>query len=85
MFGFLHRVRKNSELESYLERIHNNESNNYKDAAQEYFRTFDKRLTEMTEAGTLKEEQVKYYEGIRSEIGHRLKGYSHKEQKPYWT
>ena len=82
MLGFM---KKNKELETLLERVHNNEANNYKDAAQEYLKKYEERLCELEEGHVLNEKQKEYYEGLLAEMKVRLDKFTHKDQKPYWT
>ena len=84
MFGF-GGVRKNQELEHLIERMENNMANNYKDAAQEYLVEFEAKLKELTEAGALKDKQREHYESLLDTYKIRMKGFTHKDQKPYWT
>ena len=85
MFDFLLKSKKNKELEAIIARIDSNVANNYKDAAQEALKTFEKRLTEMTADETLSEKQRTEYEARLSGYKERMKEFTHKDQKPYWT
>ena len=85
MFGLFGGVKKNQELEHLIERIENNVANNYKDAAQEYLKEFEVKLSQLVEAGQLKEDQKKHYEDLLDTYRIRMKGFTHKDQKPYWT
>ncbi len=82
MFGFM---KKNKELETLLVRIHHNEENNYKDAAQEYLKKYEERLCELEEGHVLNEKQKEYYERLLAEMKERLDKFTHKDQTPYWT
>ncbi len=82
MLGFM---RKNKELEALLAKVHNNEANNYKDAAQEYLKKYEERLCGLEEGHVLSEKQRDYYEGLLAEMKERLDKFTHKDQKPYWT
>ena len=62
-----------------------NMQNNYKDAAQSAFRELEQRFNEMAEAGELSEVQKSEYSAKIASFKERLKAYSHKDQKPYWT
>lgn len=77
--------KKNQELEHLLERIRTNVSNNYKDAAQEYFREYETRFQELSDDGVLNEKQKALYGGQLNELKESMKQFSHKDQKPYWT
>lgn len=85
MLLFKNRFRKNRELEVFLEKIQSNMANNYKDAAQNYLKEYEACLKELTHAGSLNEKQKIYYEAELHRFRERMKGFSHKEQKPYWT
>ena len=39
----------------------------------------------LVEAGQLKEDQQKHYEDLLDTYRIRMKGFTHKDQKPYWT
>lgn len=85
MWGIFHRVKKHKELEHLLERIDSNMANNYKDAAQEYMKEYVQKFAQLKEAGQLNEEQISYYQNCLEDYQSKLKGYTHKDQKPYWT
>ena len=85
MFDFLKKPKKNRDLEALMERIDSNMANNYKDAAQEYLKEFEVNLSQLVEAGQLKEDQKKHYEDLLDTYRIRMKGFTHKDQKPYWT
>ena len=85
MFEFLKKPKKNRDLEALMERIDSNMANNYKDAAQEYLKEFEVKLSQLVEAGQLKEDQKKHYEDLLDTYRIRMKGFTHKDQKPYWT
>lgn len=78
------RSKYEKELDLYLERIQMNMSNNYKDAAQLNFKEFEEAFLRMKEEGVLKPKVVEAYESQRGIFRQRLKGYTHKDQKPYW-
>lgn len=78
-------VKKNEELEHLTERIQSNVANNYKDAAQEYLAEYEQKLQELTEARKLNQKQEDYYSSRLQDLKNNLKGFTHKDQKPYWT
>ncbi len=78
-------MKKNKELEALLERIENNVSNNYKDAAQDYLKQYEAKLRELAQEGALKDRQKAHYEPLLDSYKERMKGFRHKDQKPYWT
>ncbi len=81
----LFKSRYEKELDALMTKIDRNMSNNYKDNAQADFQELESRLTEMKEQGLLKEKSRVYYENRVSDYREKLKGYTHKDQKPYWT
>ena len=85
MFGLFGGVKKNYELEHLIERMENNMANNYKDAAQEYLVEFEAKFKELSENGGLNEKQKARYESLLDSYKIRMKGFTHKDQKPYWT
>lgn len=76
---------RDSRLEVLVSEIDSNMSNNYKDAAQAAFKELLDKFSTLSEEGKLNERQKAYYGSIIEHYGQRLKGYSHKDQKPYWT
>lgn len=85
MFGLFGGVKQNKELEYLIERIQNNVANNYKDAAQEYLKEYEQKLTELIQAGALNEKQQDHYSSKLQDLKGNMKGFTHKDQKPYWT
>ncbi|MBR5421184.1 MAG: hypothetical protein IK115_08575 [Lachnospiraceae bacterium] len=72
------------ELESIIRRMEMNLSNNYKDNAQSDLKELDEALEELKNTGKLKPAILDKYESLAEDYRQRLKGYSHKDQKPYW-
>ncbi|MBO5987059.1 MAG: hypothetical protein J6Z33_05760 [Lachnospiraceae bacterium] len=86
MFGGLFGgVKKNPELEHLIERMENNMANNYKDAAQEYLVEYEEKLRELKDAGKLNDKQKEHYDSLLGVYQVKMKGFTHKDQKPYWT
>lgn len=85
MMNLFNRVKANRELEELADRISSNVANNYKDAAQDYLRRFESRLEELKAEGKLNRRQLGYYEGMLSDFKGKMKEFTHKDQKPYWT
>ena len=85
MFSFLKNGRKNKELEEIIVKLESNVANNYKDAAQEALREYESELARLKEEGSLNEKQRAQYEAKLEAYKIRLKGFTHKDQKPYWT
>ncbi len=73
------------QLDMIIQRLEMNMSNNYKDNAQANLRELETSYEDMKNKGILKEKALVRYGRIISEYESRLKGYSHKDQKPYWT
>lgn len=85
MFGFFKKAKAAKELDYIIAEINMNMQNNYKDAAQSALRQLEQRLHELSESGELSEIQKSEYSAKLSSYKERLKAYSHKDQKPYWT
>ena len=85
MFGFFKKAKSAKELERIVAEITMNMQNNYKDAAQSAFKELEQRFHELAEAGELSETQKSEYSVKIATFKERLKAYSHKDQKPYWT
>lgn len=73
-----------AEMDRIILRIDMNMSNNYKDAAQMNFAELEQIYNESSEKGSLKPKEKEAYGSKIEEYRARLKGYSHKDQKPYW-
>ncbi len=82
MFPFFNK--KNSELETILQKIQINQSNNYKDAAQENLKEFQKVFEKCLKTNQLNEKQKEYYKKILSDLIIQMKNYTHKDQKVTW-
>lgn len=72
------------QLDAILGSLNMNMSNNYKDAAQLNLAEFEELLDELKSSGQLKEKAVANYDSLLGVYREKLKGYSHKDQKPYW-
>ena len=73
------------ELDNVILRIEMNMANNYKDNAQADLKELEEAFERFKDEGLLKEKDVSFYESRLKAYQERLKGYSHKDQKPYWT
>lgn len=73
------------ELDAIIEKLEMNMSNNYKDAAQENFQRLEDTFDHLKACGDLKPKAVEAYEERLETYRLKLKGYTHKDQKPYWT
>ena len=83
MFEFL-KGKTNKELENLLTTLKLDESNNYKDAAQDDFRRFCVKFEELSAKGKLNGKQKENYSEVMNFYQEKLKGFTHKDQKPYW-
>lgn len=72
------------ELDSIIMRLEMNMANNYKDNAQSNLKELETAFTAMKEAGQLQGKALAKYESLINGFVEKLKGYSHKDQKPYW-
>lgn len=72
-------------LDAVIASINMNMSNNYKDNAQANLCEFEELLKGLVDEGKLNDKDKAYYESQLGIYQERLKGYTHKDQKPYWT
>ena len=79
------KTKEEKELLLSIEKIEMNMSNNYKDAAQRNLAELEAKLFRFTEQEKLSDELREKYESIVGTYRQKLKGYTHKDQKPYWT
>lgn len=84
MFEFIHGLGKNKELETIMQEIDSNIANNYKDAAQEAFVLLEQKFQELSDKVQLKDKQIAEYQYKIAAYQETLRGFSHKDQKPYW-
>lgn len=80
----LFKSKTEKELDSLIQRMEMNLSNNYKDNAQDNLKDFVAALEYAKDKGNIKGSTLSKYEGILTSYREKLKGYSHKDQKPYW-
>ena len=73
------------QLDSIINSLEMNMSNNYKDNAQDNLRELEDALTQMKNDNVIKEKKLKLYEDKLASYKNKMKGYTHKDQKPYWT
>jgi len=81
----LFKSRYERELDAIIFKIDMNMSNNYKDNAQMDLQDLEGTFKELCDQGKLKEKTRQKYESILETYRIKLKGYTHKDQKPYWT
>ncbi|MCR4648445.1 MAG: hypothetical protein K5776_05130 [Lachnospiraceae bacterium] len=72
-------------MDDVINKIRVNMSNNYKDAAQDNLAEFEKLFNSLCEEGKIKDKTKENYSKILDEYKEKMKGYTHKDQKPYWT
>ena len=80
----LFKTKHEKELDWIIQKLEMNMSNNYKDNAQDNFRELEETFVAKKESGVLKGSALTKYESILEDYRGRLKGFSHKDQKPYW-
>lgn len=81
----LFKSKSEKELDGIIQRLEMNMSNNYKDNAQDNLKELEVALNDMREAGSLKPVILTKYQTILEEYQEKMKGFTHKDQKPYWT
>ncbi|MCQ2494403.1 MAG: hypothetical protein MJ104_07360 [Lachnospiraceae bacterium] len=73
------------QMDAVMMKIDMNMSNNYKDNAQMDLKDFEELFEEVKAKGKLSPKKLAKYEERLGDYQARLKGYTHKDQKPYWT
>ena len=85
MFKLSFGNKKNPKLEGIIAKLESNMANNYKDAAQADFKDLENVYGELVSSGELNDKQKSQYDVVLEGYREKLKKYSHKDQKPYWT
>lgn len=85
MFGFLKNGKIYKELDEIIAQIDSNVANNYKDAAQEAVECLERKINEFWENGQLSEKKKLEYSARLTRYKRELEGFTHKNQKPYWS
>ncbi len=80
----LFKSKAEKELDSIIQRLEMNMSNNYKDNAQDNLKELETRLNDIKSSGNIRPAILSKYETIVENYKDKMKGYSHKDQKPYW-
>ena len=80
----LFKSKAEKELDKIIQRIDMNMSNNYKDAAQVGLKEFELAMDRLKEMDIMKPQALSKYEGILGKYQEKMKGYTHKDQKPFW-
>lgn len=78
----LFKSKEEKELDSIIQRLEMDMSNNYKDNAQDDLKELIAAVNNMRD--TLKPKVLSKYESIADSYKEKMAGYSHKDQKPYW-
>ncbi|MCR5847726.1 MAG: hypothetical protein K6G75_06365 [Lachnospiraceae bacterium] len=73
------------EMDEIIKRLEMNKSNNYKDAAQANLKEFEELFEKYCKEGKLKDKVKAQYGSKLEEYRKDMKGYTHKDQKPFWT
>lgn len=85
MFGFLKNGKIYKELDEIIAQIDSNVANNYKDAAQETVGCLERKINEFWENGQLSEKKKLEYSARLTRYKRELEGFTHRDQKPYWS
>ncbi len=72
-------------MDEVIKRLEMNKSNNYKDAAQSNLKEFEELYKRLVDEGKLKDKVKEEYGKKLEDYKSDLQGYTHKDQKPYWT
>ena len=80
----LFKSKAEKELDKIILKLEMNMSNNYKDNAQANLRELEEALNSMRESGEVKDAIISRYDSIVDTYKQKMKGYSHKDQKPFW-
>ncbi|MBO4346228.1 MAG: hypothetical protein J5840_01170 [Lachnospiraceae bacterium] len=81
----LFKSRYEKEMDEAIKKLEMNMSNNYKDAAQSNFKEFCDLYKTFKDEGKLKDKTAEAYAAKIKEYETKMQGYTHKDQKPYWT
>ena len=80
----LFKGKEEKELDEIILRLEMNMSNNYKDNAQANLRELEAAMEAMSSAGGKKEKTALKYQPKLEAYKEKMKGFTHKDQKPYW-
>lgn len=72
-------------LDAVIAKLEANMSNNYKDNAQENLKELEALYQQFYSYGKLSKKNIEYYEAHILEYKEKMKGFTHKDQKPFWT
>ena len=76
--------KEEKELDNIISRLEMNMSNNYKDNAQDNLKELETTINALSHSGKMKPVILAEYMAILNDYKEKMKGYSHKDQKPYW-
>ena len=76
--------KEEKELDNIISRLEMNMSNNYKDNAQDNLKELEAAINALSHSGKMKPAILDEYMAILNDYKEKMKGYSHKDQKPYW-
>ena len=80
----LFKSKEEKKLDNIIQRLEMDMSNNYKDNAQDDLKELEAKMNAVRNSGKIKDKVIAKYEAIIDEYKEKMKGYSHKDQKPYW-
>ena len=80
----LFRSKEEKELDNIISRLEINMSNNYKDNAQDNLKELEAAINSLLHSERMKPAILAEYTDILNDYKEKMKGYSHKDQKPYW-
>ncbi len=80
----LFKSKAEKELDIIIHRLEMNMSNNYKDNARDDLKELEATLNGLRTTGGMGQRALTKYESILADLKEKMKGYSHKDQKPYW-
>ena len=80
----LFKSKAEKELDGIIHRLNMNMSNNYKDNAQDDLKELETAINGLKTSEGIKAGALAKYESVLDELKEKMKGYSHKDQKPYW-
>ncbi len=80
----LFRSKEEKELDNIISRLEMNMSNNYKDNAQDNLKELEAAISSLLHSERMKPAILAEYTDILNDYKEKMKGYSHKDQKPYW-
>ncbi|MCR4651900.1 MAG: hypothetical protein K5662_09135 [Lachnospiraceae bacterium] len=81
----LFKTKEEKKLDEIIQSLEMNMSNNYKDNAQDNLKELSAAFEEMKNEGRLKGKTADKYSAMIEDYKVKMKGYTHKDQKPYWV